>query len=101
MMGTRIVLDEDKIQREGTYDLEKIYQAIDDFALKCDLIKKDKYTYMCRGDKQDLSNLGLFTHQGLLEMDWFTDNLKEWYWIEDGEEEDMMSDIAEIRNYVG
>ena len=30
--GTRIVMDEDKIKREGIYDLENIYKDIDNIA---------------------------------------------------------------------
>ena len=32
--GTRIVMDEDKIKREGIYDLENIYKDIDNMAEK-------------------------------------------------------------------
>ena len=32
MLGTKIILDEDKILREGKYNLAKAYQAIDRFA---------------------------------------------------------------------
>ena len=42
--GTRIVMDEDKIKREGIYDLENIYKDIDNMAEYAGLIKKNKYT---------------------------------------------------------
>ena len=38
--GTRIVMDEEKIRREGIYDLEKIYEDIDNIAEYAGLIKK-------------------------------------------------------------
>ena len=41
--GTRIVMDEDKIRREGKYDLDKVYQNIDELAEYAGLIKKNKY----------------------------------------------------------
>ena len=40
--GTRIVMDEDKIKREGIYNLEKIYKDIDNIAEYAGLIKKNK-----------------------------------------------------------
>ena len=46
--GTRIVMDEDKIKREGIYDLENIYKDIDNMAEYAGLIKKNKYTYLSR-----------------------------------------------------
>ena len=42
-IGTRIVMDEDKIRKEGKYDLEKIYKDIDELADNTGLIKKNKY----------------------------------------------------------
>ena len=65
--GTRIVMDEDKIKREGIYDLENIYKDIDNMAEYAGLIKKNKYT---------------------VEQEWFTKNVKEWTWInkEEGDE---------------
>lgn len=38
--GTRIVLDEEKIIKEGKYDLNKLYQNIDELAEHAGLIKK-------------------------------------------------------------
>ena len=66
--GTRIVMDEDKIRKEGKYDLDKLYQNIDELAEHAGLIKKNKYTYICQGNEKDLA--------------WFTKNVKEWIWID-------------------
>ncbi len=77
-MGTRIVLDEEKIKREGKYNLEKIYKNIDEIAEESGLIKKNKYTYICKGDEKDLAALGIFNFQNLVEEEWFTKNVKEW-----------------------
>ena len=81
LLGTRIVLNEEKIINEGKYNIEEIYRIIDNFAKDLDLIKIDKYTYHCKGNKEDLSNLGLFIFEGLMEAKWFTLNVKEWEWI--------------------
>ena len=59
--GTRIVMDEDKIKREGIYDLE---------------------------NEKDLAALAIFNFHKLVEQEWFTKNVKEWTWInkEEGDE---------------
>lgn len=88
MLGTKIVMDEAKIIREGRCDLTKVYQVIDKFAQECNLVKKDKFTYLCKeGDEQDFPHLSKFTHFGLMDQKWFMENLIEWIWL-DGEEGD-------------
>ena len=71
--GTRIVMDEDKIRKEGKYDLDKLYQNI---------VKKNKYTYICQGNEKDLAALGIFNFMNLVKQEWFTKNVKEWIWID-------------------
>lgn len=85
LLGTRIVLDEEKILKEGQYDLDKLYQLIDELAAESGLIKIDKHTYHCRGDEKDLACLGIFVLQHLVEYDWFTLNVKEWDWLSEKE----------------
>lgn len=80
--GTRIVMDEDKIRKEGKYDLDKLYQNIDELAEHAGLIKKNKYTYICQGNEKDLAALGIFNFMNLVEEEWFTKNVKEWIWID-------------------
>lgn len=80
--GTRIVLDEEKIIKEGKYDLNKLYQNIDELAEHAGLIKKNKYTYICQGNEKDLAALGIFNFMNLVEKEWFTKNVKEWTWID-------------------
>lgn len=80
--GTRIVMDEEKIIKEGIYDLEELYRKIDELAEHAGLIKKDKYTYMCQGNERDLAALGIFNFMNLVEEEWFTKNVKEWNWID-------------------
>ena len=70
--GTRIVMDEDKIRKEGKYDLDKLYQNIE----------KNKYTYICQGNEKDLAALGIFNFMNLVKQEWFTKNVKEWIWID-------------------
>ncbi|MBJ6739186.1 hypothetical protein JG667_02130, partial [Campylobacter jejuni] len=51
LLGTRIVLDEEKILKEGKYNLEDMYKMIDEYAKESGMIKIDKETYHCKGDK--------------------------------------------------
>ncbi len=83
--GTRIVMDEDKIKREGIYDLEELYQKIDELAEHAGLIKKNKYTYICQGNERDLAALGIFNFMNLVKKEWFTRNVKEWIWLNKNE----------------
>ncbi|MCZ6168518.1 hypothetical protein [Campylobacter ureolyticus] len=44
MLGTKIVMDEDKIIKEKRYDLNKIYKILDDTTYNFSFIKQDKFT---------------------------------------------------------
>lgn len=85
LLGTRIVLDEKKILKDGKYDLEKMYKLIDEVALESGLIKIDKYTYHCKGNEKDPACLGILLYKNLIHCDWFTLNVKEWDWISEKE----------------
>lgn len=85
MLGTRIVIDEEKVLREGEYDLDKMYALIDKLAKDSGMIKKDKHTFVCKGDENDLSCLGIFTLVNLVECAWFTKSVKEWLWLSEKE----------------
>ena len=77
MRSVRIVLDEEKILREGKYKLDEIAQ-------KSRLTKQDKFTYLSSGDKNDLARVGIFTINNAIENEAITKNVKEWYWLIDG-----------------
>lgn len=84
MLGTRIVIDEEKVLREEIYDLEEMDCLLDCFAEDSGMVKKDKYTYECRGDERDMSSLATFLYIYVVEMKWLTTNLKQWEWLENG-----------------
>lgn len=93
LLGTHFELDEEKILREGKYDLAKMYQVIEEIAADSGLIKIDKHTYHCKGDEKDLACLGIFIYKYLIKYDWFTLNVKEWVWISEKEgNETLISD---------
>ena len=82
--GVRIVLDEEKILREGKYKLDELYAYLDEIAKEADLTKQDKYTYIGKGDDKDLSRVGIFTVVEAVKNEAITRNIKEWLWLMDG-----------------
>ena len=85
LLGTHFILDEEKILREGKYDLEKIYETIEKIANKCGMIKIDKNTYHCKGNENDLADLWIFVSKGLVDSDWFSPNIRQWDWLSEKE----------------
>ena len=81
LLGTKIVIDEEKVIREKKYKLDVIYEYLDKLAKQCDLIKIDKNTFHAKGDENDLANLGLFIYKHAIKNEWITKNVKEWVWI--------------------
>jgi len=78
--GIRIVMDEEKILKEDKYDLDKIYQAIDEIAEFAKMRKVDKYYYVSINDTP--SALGCFVFTNLQEQEWFMNNVKEIIWYD-------------------
>ena len=92
LLGTKIVIDEEKVLREKKYKLDVIYEYLDKLAKQCDLIKIDKNTFHAKGDENDLANLGLFMCRYAVENEWLTKNIKEWICInERSGDEDMVA----------
>lgn len=83
MLGTRIVLDEEKIIKEGIYKLNELYAYLDEVAKEACMIKQDKFTYLCKGDENDLASLGIFTNNNIIQNEAITKNIKEWFWLKD------------------
>lgn len=81
LLGTKIVIDEEKVIREKKYKLDVIYEYLDKLAKQCNLIKVDKNTFHAKGDENDLANLGLFVYKHAIKNEWITKNVKEWIWI--------------------
>ena len=92
LLGTKIVIDEEKVLREKKYKLDVIYEYLDKLAKQCDLIKIDKNTFHAKGDEKDLANLALFVCKYAVKNEWLTKNIKEWIWIsERSGNEDMIA----------
>ena len=94
LLGTKIVIDEEKVLREKKYKLDVIYEYLDKLAKQCNLIKIDKNTFHAKGDENDLANLGMFVCHYAAKNEWITKNVKEWIWIDTDEgNEDMMTKL--------
>ena len=81
LLGTKIVIDEEKVLREKKYKLDVIYEYLDKLAEQCNLIRIDKNTFHAKGDENDLANVGLFVYKHAIKNEWITKNVKEWTWI--------------------
>ncbi len=95
--AVKIVMDEEKILSENIYNLDDIYNEIDDIAEQSNMIKVDKYIYISKNNSP--SDLGVFVWNNLEECIWFMQNVKEWIWID---KEDGIQDILkyiEERDY--
>ncbi len=84
MRSVRIVLNEEKILREGKYKLDELYAYLDEIAQKSRLTKQDKFTYLSSGDEHDLACISIFTINNAVHNEAITKNVKEWYWLIDG-----------------
>ena len=81
LLGTKIVIDEEKVLREKKYRLDVIYEYLDKLAQQCNLIRIDKNTFHAKGNENDLANVGLFVYKHAIKNEWITKNVKEWTWI--------------------
>ena len=85
MRSVRIVLDEEKVLREGKYKLDELYAYLDEIAEKSKLTKQDKQNYLSSGDENDYGRVCiLFTIHYAINNEAITRNVKEWWWLQDG-----------------
>ena len=101
MVGTRFVLDEEKILQEQKYDLDAMYRVIDEIAQKAQLKKLAKNHYVFDGDKNAQAYLGIFVFNHMSEYEWFTKNLISWHWLDDKEGDDDLIELLKRDNESG
>ena len=85
MLGTKFTLDEEKILRDGEYDLDSIYEVIEEIATKRAKLTKVSKNHYVTEHKNGAAHLGILVYTYLKEYDWFTVNIKEWTWLSDKE----------------
>jgi len=100
MQKVQVIMDEKKIQREGRYDAQKIWRAIDKvFVEKYGLTKAANGFYMESGEKDDFVD---FWSAILLLKDqpWFMDNVETWLWFNSDDSSDSEDyAIEDIREH--
>lgn len=80
----KIILDEEKIAREGKYDIEKINEYLDIQYKKLN-IHKDSEGFLVGGNFTTYASIAT----GFSKKDWFRENVKVWEWYDsdDGTDE--------------
>ena len=79
MMKMLIKFDEQKVEREGKYDLEKMNKVIDKEFLDMGVTKDENGVYV-NGDFESFGSM-IFA---LKKLDWFVENVSEWLWYDSG-----------------
>jgi hypothetical protein len=76
-----IRFDEEKVKREGKYDLEKMHEHLDDYFLGKGFTKMERGVYRTddRDKNKDYTRCGIAMNT-LDEIDWFMDNVSMWNW---------------------
>jgi hypothetical protein len=81
MIKMQIVMDDDKIVREGIYNVNKLHASIDDFMVSSlGLVKGDGGFYYGRGASSDYSHFGI-AMTTLGKKQWFMDNVDTWLYF--------------------
>ncbi|WP_170000932.1 hypothetical protein [Campylobacter sp. RM16189] len=78
--GVKLVLDEEKIRREGKYDLKEIYEAIVEKAEELNFNSCGDY-YWLEDSPRALADMALFVYHFLFNFKAVTDNVKEFIWL--------------------
>lgn len=97
MIKMLVVLDEEKIIREGEYSLDKVKEFIVMVFEKCEITKRDaEGWFLSQDDKFDYGNfmrvIECFLHnEGVFE------NLKEWIWVVKDRTNDLLNDFRKKR----
>lgn len=91
----RIVFDEEKIEQEQKWDLDKMYAIVDAAFLKYNF-RKEGHVYVGPGTDKD------FAYAGIVCMtcgrtDWFLDNVLEWRWYHGEDEENLLKETEYYR----
>lgn len=102
MMKMEIKMNEEKVNAEKKYKLDKIYLALDKHFERVGLPKveddSDILTYRGNDDKDDFANFGIMVI-GLKKQAWFTENVAIWRLYESDDTVDpddfAVSDLVE------
>lgn len=79
MLKVEILMNEEKVINEDIYDLDKMYQIIDDLFAEYNLPKIAKGTYVDNKNKDDFGAMWIIMFR-LLKENWFISNAKKMLW---------------------
>jgi hypothetical protein len=80
VMKMKIVFDEEKVKREGKYDINSMYDIVDDYFNKKNLTKIARGEYGDTGISSDYGKL--WASIDFRKLDWFKSNLESWTFYE-------------------
>lgn len=78
----KLVMDDEKIIRDGIYDLDSIHSIIDDLLIKRKGLRKDGNFYI-DDNLSDSAGVGMACIFILAGKKWFRENVKELFWYRD------------------
>ena len=78
----KLVMDDEKIIRDGIYDLDSIHSIIDDLLIKRKGLRKDGNFYI-DDNPSDSAGVGMACIFILAGKKWFRENVKELFWYRD------------------
>ncbi|WP_169976159.1 MULTISPECIES: hypothetical protein [unclassified Campylobacter] len=79
--GVRLVLDEERLVKEGIYDLVKVKKVIKNKAEELDFKTFDGENYWLKDGPDALVNMGRFVYRFLFSSKAITDYVKEFIWM--------------------
>jgi hypothetical protein len=100
MIKMQIVMDDDKIVREGKYSAVKLHASIDDFMVeKLGFQKGSDGFYYGRGTRSDYSHFGI-AMTTLGKKRWFMDNVDIWLYFNSDDSTDPDDfDIEDFKEF--
>lgn len=79
MLKVEIEFNEEKVLAEDIYDLDKMYEIVDNAFAKYGIIKLDKGVYRDTGSNKDFGRMWCVI-LAFSETDWFMDNVSKLMW---------------------
>ena len=89
MMKMKIKIDKEKVNLYSEYNVDQMYNMIEDITKSANITKKDKDGfYLGNDNEEDFANFGKIII-ALNDSDWFIPFIDEWLWYVDNTIEDI------------
>ena len=96
----KIVFDEEKVRRDGKYDIEKMYASIDKAFDGWGIPKIDRGVYQTKGLNSDYTNFMSFC-MGMRRVSWFMEYIDKWIWEKGNSFEDVKRETLKYARIYG